>query len=216
MTDSNVNLSANLLTGLVHEWVEFTILGPNRLQSEQSANKKTKAIIGDSLPLSTNFNYCESREKKERRRICELLKQSIEKGKPNYFDAVSIAEKMEACLFNDYFYSVESIYYAKARILCENLSRNAVHLLTHYDAEILCYFPSDALASGTAIEEWRNNYKYLLEQKLLVQQIQRHGLFECHHCHSKNTGSYQSQTRSADEPATIFVNCFDCGTHFRR
>lgn len=216
MTDLNSNSSPQLLTGLINEWIEFAILSPNRISAEQATKKTTKSLVGDSLPLTTLFEYRESHEKKERKRICSLLKNAIETGFVDCVDSVYFAELIESCLFVNYFYSLEAIYYSKARILCENLTRNAKHLLSHYDPEILCFFPSDALASGTVLEEWRNHYKHILEQKLLVQQGKRRGLFECQFCHSKNTDSHESHTRSADEPATIFVNCLDCGRHFRR
>ena len=40
-------------------------------------------------------------------------------------------------------------------------------------------------------------------------------LFTCKRCMSKNCTYYELQIRSADEPATIFVSCLDCGKHWR-
>jgi transcription elongation factor S-II len=40
-------------------------------------------------------------------------------------------------------------------------------------------------------------------------------LFTCKRCTSKNCTYYELQIRSADEPATIFVSCLDCGKHWR-
>ncbi len=213
MTDPNLNSSAQLLSGLINEWLEFSVLAPNKIVSDEV--KRTKIAIGESLPQSTRFNYIESHERRERNRITELLKLSIENNDESA-DSTLVAEKIEQCLFSNYFYNAEAFYYSKARTLCDNLARNGKYLLTHYDPQILCFFPTEALASGTALEEWRNHYKYMLEQKLLAQQNKHKGFFECQHCHSKNTDWSQSQTRSADEPATIFIVCFDCGAHFRR
>jgi len=39
--------------------------------------------------------------------------------------------------------------------------------------------------------------------------------FKCRKCHSKKCTYYQMQTRSADEPMTIFVTCIDCGNRFK-
>ena len=36
-------------------------------------------------------------------------------------------------------------------------------------------------------------------------------MFTCKKCKSKRCTYYELQTRSADEPATIFVTCLDCG-----
>lgn len=40
-------------------------------------------------------------------------------------------------------------------------------------------------------------------------------MFKCRKCKSKNCTFYELQTRSADEPATIFVTCLDCGKNWR-
>jgi DNA-directed RNA polymerase subunit M/transcription elongation factor TFIIS len=41
------------------------------------------------------------------------------------------------------------------------------------------------------------------------------GVLECSRCHSKRTISFQRQTRSADEMATTFAQCVDCGKRWR-
>ena len=40
-------------------------------------------------------------------------------------------------------------------------------------------------------------------------------MFTCKKCKSKKCTYYEVQTRSADEPATIFVTCLDCGKHWK-
>jgi len=40
-------------------------------------------------------------------------------------------------------------------------------------------------------------------------------MFTCSRCKSKNCTYYEMQTRSADEPATIFVTCLNCDKHWR-
>jgi transcription elongation factor S-II len=39
-------------------------------------------------------------------------------------------------------------------------------------------------------------------------------MFTCKKCKSKKCTYYELQTRSADEPATIFITCLDCGKHW--
>lgn len=39
--------------------------------------------------------------------------------------------------------------------------------------------------------------------------------FTCRKCKSKRCTYYSLQTRSADEPMTIFVTCLDCGQRFK-
>ena len=40
-------------------------------------------------------------------------------------------------------------------------------------------------------------------------------MFTCRKCKSKKCTYYELQTRSADEPATIFITCLDCGKNWR-
>jgi transcription elongation factor S-II len=40
-------------------------------------------------------------------------------------------------------------------------------------------------------------------------------LFTCRKCKSKNCTYYELQTRSADEPMSLFVQCIDCGKNWR-
>lgn len=41
-------------------------------------------------------------------------------------------------------------------------------------------------------------------------------MFTCKKCRSKHTTFYELQTRSADEPATIFITCLDCGCNMKK
>ena len=40
-------------------------------------------------------------------------------------------------------------------------------------------------------------------------------MFTCGKCKSKRCTYYELQTRSADEPATIFVTCLECGKNWK-
>ena len=41
-------------------------------------------------------------------------------------------------------------------------------------------------------------------------------MFTCKKCKSKRCTYYELQTRSADEPSTIFISCLDCGKHCKQ
>ena len=67
-------------------------------------------------------------------------------------------------------------------------------------------------------ERWRK----MIEKKMkkdaskLNDNIQAStDMYTCKKCKSKRCTYYEMQTRSADEPATIFVTCLDCGKHWR-
>jgi transcription elongation factor S-II len=40
--------------------------------------------------------------------------------------------------------------------------------------------------------------------------------FHCFKCHKKQCTFYEMQTRSADEPMTTFINCLNCGNHWKQ
>jgi transcription elongation factor S-II len=39
--------------------------------------------------------------------------------------------------------------------------------------------------------------------------------FLCKRCHKRECTYYELQTRSADEPMTIFITCLNCGKHWK-
>jgi transcription elongation factor S-II len=41
-------------------------------------------------------------------------------------------------------------------------------------------------------------------------------MFTCRKCRSKRCTYYEMQTRSADEPSTIFITCLNCGKNWRQ
>lgn len=66
-------------------------------------------------------------------------------------------------------------------------------------------------------------WKELIEKKKLVdknkyntQLVARTDMFTCGKCKSKRCTYYAMQTRSADEPETIFITCLDCGKNWKR
>lgn len=40
--------------------------------------------------------------------------------------------------------------------------------------------------------------------------------FTCRKCHSKKCSYYALQTRSSDEPMTLFITCLDCGSRMKK
>jgi DNA-directed RNA polymerase subunit M/transcription elongation factor TFIIS len=55
-----------------------------------------------------------------------------------------------------------------------------------------------------------------LRKQAIIKEIQNQdGLFKCGKCRSMKTSYYQMQTRSADEPMTVFVSCLNCGKNWK-
>lgn len=68
-------------------------------------------------------------------------------------------------------------------------------------------------------EKWQDlmEKKRILDANKFNNNIQAStNLFTCGKCKSKRCTYYSLQTRSSDEPETIFVTCLDCGKNFKK
>ena len=68
-------------------------------------------------------------------------------------------------------------------------------------------------------EKWFSLKDKLLqrEQKILEGNKSRAtDQFKCRRCHKSECTYYELQTRSADEPMTIFITCLNCGKEWRQ
>jgi len=81
----------------------------------------------------------------------------------------------------------------------------------------------DNLRSMTVIDYAPYLYSTLREKQLLREQNQLEGnkalatdRFFCSRCHKRECTYYELQTRSADEPMTIFISCVNCGKRWKQ
>lgn len=59
-------------------------------------------------------------------------------------------------------------------------------------------------------------YKALRKQLTIDIDKIPEGAFTCSKCKSKKTTFYEMQTRSADEPMTVFVQCMNCNKRWKQ
>lgn len=81
-------------------------------------------------------------------------------------------------------------------------------------------FKPHKVAFMTAREMYPENWQELddaLMKRENAMDIQEEGtdLFTCGRCGKSKTRHYEMQTRSADEPMTIFIRCLNCGKQWR-
>ena len=67
---------------------------------------------------------------------------------------------------------------------------------------------------------WEDKWSIYEDKPGEDEQELREGTFSCGNCrrrgmYARNTSHYEKQTRSADEPMTIFVHCYTCGKDSR-
>mmetsp|Transcript_5604 Transcript_5604/g.8512 ORF Transcript_5604/g.8512 Transcript_5604/m.8512 type:complete len:94 (+) Transcript_5604:779-1060(+) len=91
--------------------------------------------------------------------------------------------------------------------------------------------PPDQLASADKVKARTEAANQLSESRLLDWEqkneakindmcgikgdLLKASLFTCGRCKSTKTTSTQKQTRSADEPMTVFVLCMNCGNRWK-
>jgi DNA-directed RNA polymerase subunit M/transcription elongation factor TFIIS len=72
--------------------------------------------------------------------------------------------------------------------------------------------------NSTWDETCYDNIKYEIKERhefIREPLAVKDGVFQCKKCNSKKTYSYSKQTRSADEPLSVFVICVSCNHKWR-
>ena len=139
---------------------------------------------------------------------------NLEKGVFNYSLKEATSKKLIKKWENPAFVQV---YLDRLRTIYINLKNEEI-LAMLKSKELL----PQTFASMTHQEMNPNHWKVLIEQKIkrdatkLVTNIKAStDMFTCKMCNSKRCTYYELQTRSADELATIFVTCLDCGKNWK-
>lgn len=139
---------------------------------------------------------------------------NLEKGIFNYTIQEANRQKLIKKWENQYF---TQIYIDRLRSIYINLKNEEI--LKQIQTNQLL---PQTLAFMTHQEINSSRWKQLIEKKLKLNankysnNIQAStDMFTCRKCKSKKCTYYELQTRSADEPATIFVTCLDCGKNWK-
>ena len=112
-----------------------------------------------------------------------------------------------------------TIYMDRLRTIYNNL-KTSPELLTLLNSEEL---NPKTLAFMTHQEMNPAHWKEMIDAKVkrdankFSTEVQAMtDMFTCKKCKSKRCTYYELQTRSADEPSTIFITCLDCGKHWKQ
>mmetsp|Transcript_1945 Transcript_1945/g.2714 ORF Transcript_1945/g.2714 Transcript_1945/m.2714 type:complete len:105 (+) Transcript_1945:760-1074(+) len=73
----------------------------------------------------------------------------------------------------------------------------------------------DKLRDSRLLDWEQQNEKKINEMCGIKGDLLQASLFTCGRCKSIKTTSTQKQTRSADEPMTVFVLCTNCGNRWK-
>lgn len=162
----------------------------------------------------------ESFRKNIRNKIIEILENenqsiNLEKGVFNYTIKEATSRKIIKKWENPYFVQ---IYVDRLRSIYLNL-KNPELLNMIKKNEIT----PQTLAFMTHQEMNHEHWRDMIDKKIkrdaskFNTNVQAStDMFTCRKCKSKRSTFYELQTRSADEPATIFITCLDCGKQSKR
>jgi transcription elongation factor S-II len=147
--------------------------------------------------------------------VDEKTSLNLEKGVYNYAIKEATSKKIIKKWENPYF---AQIYLDRLRSIYLNLKNNAELVSQIKSREIT---PQN-LAFMTHQEMNPAHWSKLIEDKMkrdankFNTNVQAStDMFTCKKCKSKKCTFYEMQTRSADEPATIFITCIDCGKNWK-
>jgi len=144
----------------------------------------------------------------------ETMAQNLEKGVYNYAIKEANSKKIVKKWENKQF---SQLYVDRLRSIYFNL-KNPELIEQVRNHEIT----PQVLAFMTHQEFRPDHWTPLIDRKIkrdaskYTDNVQAStDMFTCKKCRSKRCTYYELQTRSADEPATIFITCLDCGKHWK-
>jgi transcription elongation factor S-II len=147
--------------------------------------------------------------------VHETAGTNMEKGVYNYAIQEATRRKIVKKWENPQFVT---LYKDRLRSIYINMQKSPILREQLISGEIL---PQN-MAFMTHQEYNPARWKELIEKKMkrdaskYTDNIQAStNMYTCKKCKSSRCTYYEMQTRSADEPATIFVTCLDCGKHWR-
>ena len=117
-----------------------------------------------------------------------------------------------------------SIYLANIRKIVGNLDSssyvNNTELMNRYKNREITI---QELSSMDYYDLYASKWKEAIERQKMIEKLQLEGnksmatdQFLCRKCFKRECTYYEMQTRSADEPMTIFINCLSCGNNWRQ
>ena len=202
---------------------------PKDVLAKEEARKSaaTKESIGMADQNDDLYNELSD----NRRKIMEIFANRLSKDCTEPTIAKFLGYKIEKSVYD--MFEVKSEYSAKVRSLAFNLKQNNQLRIDIVEGDILAenvvQLSQEQMATKSKKEANEKNEKdAVMNRRSDYFKIARDdlcrdnginpdqaGQFTCRKCGGSKTSHYQMQTRSADEPMTVFVCCLKCGNRWR-
>ena len=164
-----------------------------------------------------------------------LIKQGINKSAVDHLTVTRATEIESAIHDKNSLHTAKQAYLDKARSLCFNIKKNqqlaCQIVLGQMEPSQLVTLSAEQLASEENKKEMMARTQKLMDTKRLDWEqaneskinemcgikgdLLSASLLTCDRCKITKTTSTQKQTRSADEPMTVFVLCLNCGKRWK-
>jgi len=179
----------------------------NQLNVNSPKNTIREKVIESMKSIFIDFKY---------QSICdlehEIYKRSLLEADTNH-----IVKDWTIKLFTN-------IYLANIRKIVGNLDSSSYvqnkELIKRYNNKELTL---EELCSMDYYGLFASKWKESIERQQMIEKLQLEGnksmatdQFLCRKCFKRECTYYEMQTRSADEPMTIFINCLSCGNNWRQ
>ena len=147
----------------------------------------------------------------------KIIEESIFRFTCEKSDLRKVIKKWENPIF-------KKIYINKSRSLYMNLDKSSYINNNYLIKKIFSNkFDIKNIAFMTYQELYPEHWKKLLDEKYKREKAAYEekpeamtDMFKCGRCKQKKCTYYELQTRSADEPMTIFITCVHCGNRWRQ
>ena len=118
----------------------------------------------------------------------------------------------------------KNIYINKAREIYTNLDKNSYvknnELLKNLNNGVIKSKDIATLENHDIFPSfWKRKIDEKMERDKLLFEMKPESMtdvFKCRKCHKRECSYYEMQTRSADEPMTVFVSCLNCKNRWRQ
>jgi DNA-directed RNA polymerase subunit M/transcription elongation factor TFIIS len=149
-------------------------------------------------------------------------RQQLDIERAVFNGSVRMAEKKNIPMYwNDTVFM--RLYMSRARQIIGNLSPSSYIQNNELFETIKRGVSISELEMMNSYEIFPSKWKAAFEFQQIVEKRQLEGnksmatdKFTCSRCWKKECTYYEMQTRSADEPMTIFISCLNCGKHWRQ
>jgi len=188
--------------------------------------RSRKTIVAQEEPEITSDATYESvpQRLKVYQTICELFQDKMPQEDMVKLENIIYDKAFEQAEYEEIrktwnLQAFKDIYYAITRRIIGNLNPNSYienkNLWERYSTKELRL---EDIAKQNYYELCPENWQQMVDRQAKKEQIQLEGDFSratdkwaCHGCKQRKCTYYELQTRSSDEPMTIFIHCLNCG-----